>query len=405
MTLYSHSQISTYLTCQLKYRYHKVDRIDTEKVKDTIHIALGNAVHETLEWLYKRVGLKNIPTLEVFLKQYKLLRDQHLKMVELIYNEEVESMTEGMYQRGVDGLKRYYLTYHPFDQAITMAMEQKVSINFDNDIQFTGFIDRFDLKDRTAYIVDYKTNQKLSPDAKDQIFDQLSLYGLGVLQEYGRKFDKVIARVIYIGLQKEDSREVTPEIIEQVKLKYAVVAEEIEKKKDQYLQWDINVFEPTKGPHCDWCNYQQICPLRSHFFMNEQATIDDISNRTLKLMIDDLFIENAKLKQLEKQVNASKQIVVQYAQKIGAKALYGNTAKVSIVSRSTYKAIDEPSLIVKLTEEGLLDDLLSINTYKLADKFKKHDLSYEDFKDVVQENISTYVHGVYELKEKEGEDT
>lgn len=139
--------------------------------------------------------------------------------------------------------------------------------------------------------------------------------------------------------------------------------------------------------------------------MNEQATIDDISNRTLKLMIDDLFIENAKLKQLEKQVNASKQIVVQYAQKIGAKALYGNTAKVSIVSRSTYKAIDEPSLIVKLTEEGLLDDLLSINTYKLADKFKKHDLSYEDFKDVVQENISTYVHGVYELKEKEGEDT
>ena len=51
MVIYSHSRLSTFEQCRLKFKYRYIDEIIPE-VEQTIETHLGTCVHDTLEWLY-----------------------------------------------------------------------------------------------------------------------------------------------------------------------------------------------------------------------------------------------------------------------------------------------------------------------------------------------------------------
>lgn len=52
--IYSHSRLETFENCKLKFKYKYLDKIIPEIPKG-IEAHLGTMVHETLEWLYKKV--------------------------------------------------------------------------------------------------------------------------------------------------------------------------------------------------------------------------------------------------------------------------------------------------------------------------------------------------------------
>jgi len=54
MARYSHSKLSTYEQCKLRYKLKYIDKIIPE-VEKSIESHLGSVVHETLEWLYNSV--------------------------------------------------------------------------------------------------------------------------------------------------------------------------------------------------------------------------------------------------------------------------------------------------------------------------------------------------------------
>ena len=52
MTLYSHSRLSTFENCPLKFKYTYIDKIETG-IEESIEAFLGSRVHEALEKLSK----------------------------------------------------------------------------------------------------------------------------------------------------------------------------------------------------------------------------------------------------------------------------------------------------------------------------------------------------------------
>ena len=54
MTTYSHSRLSTFEDCPLKYKYTYIDKLDRDR-RDSIEAFMGGLVHATMEKLYHRL--------------------------------------------------------------------------------------------------------------------------------------------------------------------------------------------------------------------------------------------------------------------------------------------------------------------------------------------------------------
>ena len=51
MVVYSHSRLTTFEQCPLKYKFKYIDELEPD-YENSIEAFLGKKVHETLEWLY-----------------------------------------------------------------------------------------------------------------------------------------------------------------------------------------------------------------------------------------------------------------------------------------------------------------------------------------------------------------
>ena len=52
MTLYSHSRLSNFEQCPLKYKLRYIDRVES-KIEGSIEAYLGSRAHEVLEKIYR----------------------------------------------------------------------------------------------------------------------------------------------------------------------------------------------------------------------------------------------------------------------------------------------------------------------------------------------------------------
>lgn len=248
--IYSHSQIQTYQKCPLKYRFEKIDGIPTPKIP-SFPLALGSAVHATLEKLYAYRRNLVVAEKESFLVRFdeeraKQYADAEQKMAaqheELLWQpQDIQEVIH----RGKQYVEWYYDTYFPFDQAVTDSVEKNVLVSFTPTISFRGIIDRFDIRGNTAIVVDYKTNRSLPKDQQDSIKEQLTLYGAAIKQDYSDKFTEIIGKVIYVHLQREYEFVITPEAIAALQEKYTQLIQEIETKRFAFQMGDEQAFAPS----------------------------------------------------------------------------------------------------------------------------------------------------------------
>ena len=54
MVIYSHSRLSSFEQCPLKFKFRYIDKLKPE-IEQSIEGFLGNQVHDTLEWLYNEI--------------------------------------------------------------------------------------------------------------------------------------------------------------------------------------------------------------------------------------------------------------------------------------------------------------------------------------------------------------
>ena len=267
MPIFSHSRLSTFEQCKLKYRFRYIDKIIPD-IEKTIESHLGNVVHSTLEWLYNQVKKNRIPTIDEFIMKYSEIWKQE-------YEEEIpivrKQMTAGDYfNKGIQFLVDYYMRHKPFDDN-TIAVEKEIIFNLDDngDYKIRGFIDRlvYNLDTKEYEVHDYKTSNNLP---KQEILDkdrQLALYSIAIKELFGEE-KKVILIWHYLSFNQKLNSKRTDEQLKQLKQETLELIKEIESTTE---------FFPNKSTLCNWCEYKQICPAWGNKPPEKQLSLNEYS--------------------------------------------------------------------------------------------------------------------------------
>ena len=258
MTMYSHSKLSTFEQCPLKFKYRYLDKIilDTQ----SIEAFLGKIVHDTLEWLYFIKSEENqIPSIDKIIEHYA-------NKWESSYNDNIviikkEFTTKDYFNKGVKFILDYYTKHHPFDEK-TIGIEKRIVIELSKSEghKIQGFIDRLvHNSEKDEYeIHDYKTSNFLPQKEKFDTDRQLALYSIGVKELFG-KDKNVILVWHYLAHNIKICSQRTNEQLEQLKKEILELIHKIESTTE---------FPPNKSSLCDWCEYNSMCPL----FKKEEAS-------------------------------------------------------------------------------------------------------------------------------------
>jgi DNA helicase-2/ATP-dependent DNA helicase PcrA len=235
----SYSQLQTFSTCPLQYKYRYIVRIP---VPPSAALTFGSTIHRTIKTFYERV--KNGEKLTK--RDLLLLLDDNWSpdgYGDMTYEQKMmrqgKTLLSEFYEKGFDPSR------------IPEDLEKPFKIKITKDLSLVGTIDRVDrLPDGSIEIIDYKTGH--APTTRNAEDDpQLTAYALAATDPglYGVSADRVILSFYFFDGQKKVSAKRTPEQLEKAKTDLADKARKI-------LTSD---FAPTPGRHCDFCEFRLIC--------------------------------------------------------------------------------------------------------------------------------------------------
>ncbi len=231
VTYLSYSQLDTFMTCPLQYRYRYMLKIP---VPPSAALSFGDTMHKTIRAFYELVKSGAHPTKQDLLR---FLDDHwsHLGYGDKKYEEKMKrhgrDLLAGFYAKGFD------------PQVIPTGLEEPFKIKITPTLTLGGKIDRIDkLKDGTMEIIDYKTGT--APKTRDPRKDlQLTVYAMAAHEE------NVIVSFYFFEDQTKVSGTRTKEQL-------VAAREEIAKRAEEISRSD---FRATPGKFCDFCEFRMIC--------------------------------------------------------------------------------------------------------------------------------------------------
>jgi DNA helicase-2/ATP-dependent DNA helicase PcrA len=238
VTYLSYSQLDTFMTCPLQYRYRYILRIP---VPPSAALSFGDTMHKTIRAFYELVKSGAHPTKQDLLR----LLDDHWSRIG--YGD--KKYEEKMKRHGRELLIGFYAKgYDP--NVVPRSLEETFKLKITPTLTLGGKIDRIDtLKDGTTEIIDYKTGTV--PKTRDPKKDlQLTVYAMagGLASPLGGS-EKVIVSFYFFEDQKKISATRTKEQLAAAKDEIATCADEISRSD----------FRPTAGKYCDFCEFRLIC--------------------------------------------------------------------------------------------------------------------------------------------------
>ncbi len=291
---YSYSRIENFLQCRLQYKYRYIDYLKTKV--ETIEAFMGSRVHEALHDLYEFVKNKVLKPKEWLLSRYESLWNE--KMHDSIKVVKKELTAEDYYQKGRQCLIDYYDEYQPFDRTKIVKLEESLYFSLkqgDEEFTFTGILDRLDWDDKAKRfeIHDYKTSSSLMSQQEADKDLQLALYLIALAEKWPEaEKAKLVWHFLLFNKQLESSRtreqliEAQDKVIDRIKA--------IETCED---------FPPNKTVLCDWCGYQEICPLWKHPQKVEKLDANEyLKDPGVKLVSRYAELEGEK-KELKKKIS------------------------------------------------------------------------------------------------------
>jgi RecB family exonuclease len=284
MPTYSHSRLSSFVQCPLKFAWRYV--WNAQSGAEGIEAFVGKRVHESLEWLYRRAAHPGDPP------SVEELQQDYATRWDLSYSDRVRIVADrgvAEYRAvGADCLSGYHARHHPFDAGSTVGIERGFDFALDEGgaLRIRGVIDRVDIaQDGAVEIHDYKTSSRtpsqaaLTQDAQVGIYElaareifpghrqvrmiwhylrsgverQLPPRGPAALaqfrQELGRQIRAVESRIEGYrgGLSEDESAALAGATAEPL----SHVPEEARRSSRE--------FPPRPSPLCRWCDYLDWC--------------------------------------------------------------------------------------------------------------------------------------------------
>ena len=292
-------------------------------------------------------------------------------------------------------LEAYYDKYSPFKDTTVVATESMMNFSLDKDNssenkQFRWIIDRLDKDSDGNFIInDYKTNKKLPPEWDDEYREQLTLYAYWVQQKYWKYLKNIKARILYLHFDITDEWNITQEAIDSVVLKYTSAINNIESSRFDYNMWVKNAFPTNQNAYCKYCEYQNVCPLWQHLNIEDEiVNWWELWDTTIKKLIDQYAEYSQKATEANKEKEAIKEIIIEYAQKKELEQLFWEKYKLSVSKTDNYSAKDIEELRQLLQKKNLMDDAIDIPYYKLNALVKDQKLTPEEIKNYLNKKDS-----------------
>jgi CRISPR/Cas system-associated exonuclease Cas4 (RecB family) len=231
----SASDIQTYRSCPLRYKFARVLRIPTPQ---TVHQRFGIVVHQVLERYHSDDG----QTLE-----------QMLDLLEQVWRRSALGESEAdleLLGKARDALTRYHARLSE-ERAQPVWFERSFSFRL-GPHHLRGRVDRVDRlaedADAAYELIDYKTSRPRSPeDLAEDV--QLSLYALAAREDW----------------QLESSRQAYYYVLDDVKVPVSAGREDEQELKEVVLEVGAGIlaqrFEPLPSrARCASCDYRVVCP-------------------------------------------------------------------------------------------------------------------------------------------------
>jgi putative RecB family exonuclease len=360
MPTYSHSRLSSFEKCRLQYKYRYIDRI--RKEVQGIEAFMGNRVHEALEKLYRDLQMERKPSLEeltsLYHRNWENLHSEKIRIVKTEYGPE-------HYRKvGERCIVDFYKTYDPFQDGMTLGLEEKLGIPLDagGKYRMEGYVDRIvRVGAGTFEVHDYKTGGFL-PSAEEIKNDrQLPLYQLGVQEKFPDARD---VRLVwhYLAFNQEMRSARSPDALEGMKARTLELIQRIEATRE---------FPPTESALCRWCEYQEICPLWKHRIKVAPLPENEFLNDSGVRLVDHLTDLESKKAALEKEIGKVREAILAALEKEKATVLAGSKHDVRLVQEEKVR-FPQPSetgwkgLEMILKEMGVLERFASIDTEALG---------------------------------------
>ena len=319
MPIYSHSQLSMYEECPLKYKLRYRDKIkrDIEGVEGF----LGTRVHETLKKCYDNLRFTKVNTLNDLLAYYNKIWQENWHDSILIMKQDLTA--EDYRALGEKLIEAYYERYSPFDSDITIGTEMGLNFSLDDDNKYRirGYIDRLSRTQDDVYgIHDYKTSAYLLGQQEADKDRQLGLYQLGIQKKWP---DVKNIRLIwhYLAFDTELVSYRTPEAISNLVQDTKSLINEIESAQD---------FPPRESPLCEWCEYPDLCPLRKHFLKVEALPVNEYLNEPGVVLVNKYVVLKDEAKNIDQEIEKVKEAILDYARREEVEVIKGSDYKARI---------------------------------------------------------------------------
>jgi len=274
----SYSSMESYQNCPLKYKYKEIDKL---KEPRTAVQFFGTLLHQVLQYIHTPEFTS--PTLEDALEYLSSHWDDSL------FENEMDN--RNAFSQAVTIIQRYYQD-NDVARANIVALEKRFQIdlvdpnNPEQSHVISGIIDRIDRTEHGYEIIDYKTARKMPTQDNVDTSIQLSIYLLAFLQMYPKEKDNLENLQVSLYYLKHGQ-----------KLSATRTLEDLDKTKELFLEVISNIeaehFEPHVSPLCDWCGFQESCPMWRHKFESEkvehkdaQEAIEDYVTLKRKLLVD-----------------------------------------------------------------------------------------------------------------------
>ncbi|OGF99686.1 hypothetical protein A2153_00510 [Candidatus Gottesmanbacteria bacterium RBG_16_38_7b] len=235
----SFTQINTFLTCPLQYKYRFVLKIP---VPASAAASFGSSIHLALQKFYenykqdKNADKKNLLNLldEVW--------------IPLGYGN--KKYEEKMKDRGKNMLSLYYDKAHSQDIVVT-DLEKLFRLKLDTNLKLGGKIDRVDkLETGKMEIIDYKTGRR-PKDTEIAKNLQMTVYALAANDRglYNLPPQNVLLSFYFLEEGVKVSSQRNQEDLDNAKQQLITIAHDINNSN----------FNPKVGSWCDFCDFRLIC--------------------------------------------------------------------------------------------------------------------------------------------------